>query len=834
MGLAALSRRNPPFPRGGGGACKGIAALFLLAMGEGSCYNNIMLGLFPWGGLGKGLSSQAGAAAKGGHSKAGRALRNGGYAMKDGRWAGPRGSSVLRSWFLSYLLVLAVPLLLCLLLYWQSYRTIRAEAEKMYSSTLEQVRIDIDAYLNEVLQVQSQMLLSDAIHTATRIGTAVTAEDQLSIVDVRDELQHIMTSHTNISSIALVLNSSDSVVTNAGYMPASLYYKLYFRSEEMTLEEFQAYMAQPHNMWDVLPVNVPGKQYLLFVRTTMDKSFSKATGTVVVAIDLSLLRKRLQQFCWDERLNLYIVAPDSSLLCRTAGEGELHTDFEDLAPTTSLRMVQNEGGSYGMLVSRSISGWRYVLLAEDSLLRQSALQIQVYTYLGLLVCMLVGLALSRQLARRNYHPLRQLLGRFSDQGDAEPPAAGNEYAQLDRYIQQFFEKRGNEQHDLWNSQQILRRYQLYTLLERPCLGRENLPEGAALVPQAAAYQVVLFTPPAEGDTTGADLLQFAVMNIFTEVAGEHYPLEMTYAGENVAAIIGLPEAADGLPGQLEEDIRFTQQKLQEYFHLLPCAAAGDAHRELAGIHYSYREALEAVSYQHAGNETDLVAYSEIRDAKSSCTLPLEEESKLIGLIAAAKNEEARCVVQQVFALNLRQGVPSASVARCLAYDILSSLVKGANLAGVNGLTVLRFVELENCQPAELPAKLCEFVDLLCEKVRDLTPAATPSRQLCEEVCAYIQQNFRDPDLNISQTGLHFDLTPAYLSALFKRETGATLLSYITQVRLDAAKELLMQGQPVARIAEQCGFRDSGTLIRVFKKATGLTPGQYRAIHSAGG
>ena len=78
------------------------------------------------------------------------------------------------------------------------------------------------------------------------------------------------------------------------------------------------------------------------------------------------------------------------------------------------------------------------------------------------------------------------------------------------------------------------------------------------------------------------------------------------------------------------------------------------------------------------------------------------------------------------------------------------------------------------------------------------------------------------------------MTPAYLSAQFKRETGSTLLSYITQVRLDAAKELLLQGQPVARIAEQCGFRDSGALIRVFKKATGLTPGQYRSIHGGAG
>lgn len=753
--------------------------------------------------------------------------------MEKEYWTNLRGASVRKGWFLSYLLVLAVPLLLCLLLYRQAYHIIRSESETMYNSALEQVRIDMDSYLSEVQQILEQTLLDSYVQKATRIAAAVQPEDQLTIVETRDNLQHLLLSYPNIHNISLMMNQPDGVVTTSGYMSQGIYYGLYCRSETISQEEFQQYVRQPHNLWDMLLLQcADGKQYLLFPRTTMDNYYSKSTSTAVVTVDLALLRQRLQAFSWDSRLHLYIVTPDSQPICDTIGSPVLELLYDELEPNSLMGMVETGGTAGGILVRESgISGWRYVLLAEDSLLEQSARRIQLYAYFGLLVCMLLGLSLSHFLAQRNYHPLHEMIRRFSSHPEAPALSPGNEYAQLDRYIQDFFTKRGDEQHALWNSQQALRKYQLYTLLERPCSGEWDMPAGSANLPEAGAYLVVLFSCPSRGGKNSNNLLQYAVANIFEEVAGAHFPLETTTAGENVAAIVALPAAQSGLPGALEEDIRFTQQQIAGHFHLTVEAAVGDSHPTVAGIHYSYREALETASYQHAVQETDLVAYGDIRDIHSSYVFSLEEERKLIDLIAAGKNEEARAVLYQVFAGNNQQSVQSASVARCLAYDVMSALVKGANLAGVNGLSVLRFVEIEHCPPPELPVKLGELVDLLCQKVRDNTRAATATGQLCGEICAYIQANYQNPDLNISQTGLQFDLTPAYLSALFKRETGSSLLGYITQVRLDAAKELLMQGQPVARIAEQCGFRDSSALIRVFKKSTGLTPGQYKSIHS---
>ena len=71
------------------------------------------------------------------------------------------------------------------------------------------------------------------------------------------------------------------------------------------------------------------------------------------------------------------------------------------------------------------------------------------------------------------------------------------------------------------------------------------------------------------------------------------------------------------------------------------------------------------------------------------------------------------------------------------------------------------------------------------------------------------------------------MTPSYLSAIYKKETGTSLLEFINQARLDEAERLLEQGMTVAEVAEKAGFRDSTYLIRVFKKKRGVTPGQKK-------
>ena len=72
------------------------------------------------------------------------------------------------------------------------------------------------------------------------------------------------------------------------------------------------------------------------------------------------------------------------------------------------------------------------------------------------------------------------------------------------------------------------------------------------------------------------------------------------------------------------------------------------------------------------------------------------------------------------------------------------------------------------------------------------------------------------------------LTPTYLSALFKKESGQNFTDYVTTLRITRAKELLCCTKKlISEIAYEVGFRDYRYFSQIFKKQTGMTPRQFQ-------
>ena len=73
-----------------------------------------------------------------------------------------------------------------------------------------------------------------------------------------------------------------------------------------------------------------------------------------------------------------------------------------------------------------------------------------------------------------------------------------------------------------------------------------------------------------------------------------------------------------------------------------------------------------------------------------------------------------------------------------------------------------------------------------------------------------------------------NLSPSYLSALFSQETGQTLTEYVNEKRVKLAMRLLATTKlQIQTIAQHCGILDVHYFSKVFKKAVGVTPKQYR-------
>ena len=84
------------------------------------------------------------------------------------------------------------------------------------------------------------------------------------------------------------------------------------------------------------------------------------------------------------------------------------------------------------------------------------------------------------------------------------------------------------------------------------------------------------------------------------------------------------------------------------------------------------------------------------------------------------------------------------------------------------------------------------------------------------------------EVSLSVLAEEFHLSAQYISQLFKNEIGVGFLTYLTNIRMERAKQLLLSTSlSIAEVSEQSGYGDYRVFTKVFKKAEGITPSQYR-------
>ena len=95
------------------------------------------------------------------------------------------------------------------------------------------------------------------------------------------------------------------------------------------------------------------------------------------------------------------------------------------------------------------------------------------------------------------------------------------------------------------------------------------------------------------------------------------------------------------------------------------------------------------------------------------------------------------------------------------------------------------------------------------------------------ITRYLQEHLAE-DVSLSVLSDEFHLNAQYISQLFKSEVGVGFLTYLTGIRMEKAKKLLISTSlPITDVAEQVGYSDYRVFTKAFKKSEGSTPSQYR-------
>lgn len=104
---------------------------------------------------------------------------------------------------------------------------------------------------------------------------------------------------------------------------------------------------------------------------------------------------------------------------------------------------------------------------------------------------------------------------------------------------------------------------------------------------------------------------------------------------------------------------------------------------------------------------------------------------------------------------------------------------------------------------------------------------TRSKRIAEDAVQYILGNYSDKELTAEKVAHNVFIAPSHLRHVFKKETGQTVVDYITKVRMQKARELLAEGtMKLSEISDAIGYADSGYFSKCFKKFHGISPSDF--------
>ena len=106
-----------------------------------------------------------------------------------------------------------------------------------------------------------------------------------------------------------------------------------------------------------------------------------------------------------------------------------------------------------------------------------------------------------------------------------------------------------------------------------------------------------------------------------------------------------------------------------------------------------------------------------------------------------------------------------------------------------------------------------------------------SSRLVQSIRSAIHADLRNASL--SQVADTLNMSPSYISMIFKEKTGQNFKDYLFQTRMNHAKRLLRQGMAIGEIARQLGYEDTEHFSRRFRAQFGLSPMAYRKEAPAG-
>ena len=299
--------------------------------------------------------------------------------------------------------------------------------------------------------------------------------------------------------------------------------------------------------------------------------------------------------------------------------------------------------------------------------------------------------------------------------------------------------------------------------------------------------------------------------------------------------------------QMSERVKELSKDLEEimknYSTIAYFGGIGQPVARLRELEESFREAERALAARFTMELSRLISVEDIRMAQNVDTLDdieitsFGEIEKTRTMLEKFLNNGAEDEIDEFVDVYINE-LPEENLKSVLmrqyiimdAYIVMMSFCE--KIEGIEGEMQAQSEELKNSMKTiQTLEEIKNYIRMLLKKIIGVRDTISGRRysDIIEIAKDQIRKTYMSDEISLNTIAAEVGMSPSYFSSIFSKEMGKTFVEYLTEIRMDRAKELLMcSSMKTSEIGYEVGYKDPHYFSYIFKKTQNCTPKEFRA------
>ena len=771
--------------------------------------------------------------------------------MAEKKKRGPSG--MFLRWSLSYLIISVIALLLILFSGFRYTAVLRENLEYTNGIQLDMTCVWLDQKLGLLRNITAKESLDSSI-TKIRNATDYDTTPKFSYYLLTKEVATDLISFGIEDPYFLYFPATDAMVSNAYYGQSQRYYELRLEPFGISYEEWMGILAQDYATTQVFkPEQSDDTNYLILVRPL---NINSTKGNKVNAVMLVDLDELIQVSDWLNKDTLCIVDRNHNKIISNAElpDPVIQAVLDRIAAVGSRKIITAEhmvvDGHYIAIISSDYENWDLAVIMQERTFASRILDVQKLILVVVLVYLVLTALVISNTAVKRYGKLRRVVNVLAKENHTPPELMTDAYAYIDSNVQKLVQANVENADLIARQQDAIARELFHSIMTSTNASAdvdlEHLEKAGFPVRPDQTYYLLAYrrdernwaNEPNPEKTR--EMEWFILKNVTEETLSDKELHDLCFReGETQIYIVWSDAQGTQTLGNIEWAWRYCQTFLAQHFDFAYTVAISEEHSGVDGVNKAYREIRQVYHYQRKQKDPATVHYSQLNllPGETMVQYPGEADNRLTLAVRSGDEASACAEIHKVMERNAQNYLSPAAM-QFLASKMMASIVRGAEeMAGDAAIVESQNQVMEAAgreEQEQIERSLCNLAKVVCEKLgkRNRQVQEDEKGQLYIKIKDYIDENYPDPGLNVNSVSEYFGKQPSFVSRYFKEMSGTNLTQYIHKIRLQYVKEKLLRGDRLEDIALSCGFGSQRSFLRIFKQYEGVTPSQYKELHSS--